>query len=119
VTQSEGGAHSMRDDVGPANKLAFRLRQHLADQGLDVTVQVELREGWQPFIDVTFPNGDGFGTWGSPTPESVCVIDPSDRDMTHSEFLEYGTLRARGYSANEASEHLWPGRRWFKRRALP
>ena len=119
MTQSEGGAHSMRDDVGPANKLAFRLRQHLADQGLDVTVQVELREGWQPFIDVTFPNGDGFGTWGSPTPESVCVIDPSDRDMTHSEFLEYGTLRARGYSAIEASVQLWPRRRWFKRRALP
>jgi len=49
-------------DAGLADALAFRTRQHLADQGLDVTVQVELPEGAQPFIDVTFPNGDGFGT---------------------------------------------------------
>ena len=102
-------------DAGLADALAFRTRQHLADQGLDVTVQVELPEGAQPFIDVTFPNGDGFGTWGSPTRESVCVIDPHDRDMTHPEFLEYATLRARGFSANEASEQLWPRRHWFKR----
>ena len=73
----------------------------------------------EPSIDVSFPNGDGFSTWGSPTPDAVCVIDPSDTDMTHSDFLEYGTLRARGYSAIEASEQLWPRRRWFKRRALP
>lgn len=107
------------DDVGPTNELALRLRQHLADQGLDATVQVKLPKGWQPFIDVTLPNGDGFGTWGSPTPESVCVIDPRDTDMTLSEFLEYATLRARGFSANEASEHLWPLHRWFRRRAMP
>ena len=58
----------MDDDVGPANELALRIRRHLTDQGFDVIVLVEVAEGAQPFIDVTFPDGDGFGTWGRPWP---------------------------------------------------
>lgn len=70
----------MDDDVGPANELALRIRRHLTDQGFDVIVLVEVAEGAQPFIDVTFPDGDGFGTWGSP------VARPSTRIRRDGQF---------------------------------
>lgn len=70
----------MDDDVGPANELALRIRRHLTDQGFDVIVLVEVAEGAQPFIDVTFPGGDGFGTWGSP------VARPSTRIRRDGQF---------------------------------
>ena len=41
------GAHSMGDDVGLANDLAFRLRQHLADQGLDAALGIDEGRRWE------------------------------------------------------------------------
>jgi hypothetical protein len=82
----------------------------MAGNLLAVTVKVEESETSGPYLDVTFGNGDGLTTWGSALPESVCVLDPDDIEMTHGEFLAYTVLRAGGSSAKQARSKLWPRR---------
>jgi hypothetical protein len=107
------------DNVSPASELASRLREHMAENPLAVTVKVEESETLDSYLDVTFGNGDGLTNWGAVLPESVCVLDPGDIEMTHGEFLAYTALRAGGGSAKEARSELWPRRSlWVKLRRL-
>jgi hypothetical protein len=66
----------------PANELALWIRRYLTDQGFDVIVLVEVAKGRNRSIDVTFPDGDGFGTWGSP------VARPSTRKRRDGQSIQ-------------------------------